>query len=480
MYIQFIISFIVYLACVLAIGVISSRKAKINYQPESQSSDFLLGGRSTHWFLTALSAHAADMSDWLFMGLPAAVYLHGAYEIWIPLGLLTGMFLTWHCIAARLRVASEKYGGLTVASYFKNRFGDTSGAIVAVCALISFFYFAVYLSVGLKGIGYVLKSAFHIDYHLGTFLAVLVVVAYTVVGGFVSVAWIDLFQGIFLLIMLLFVPIYAFFKIGGIDALIQGAAHRSVSLWLIPDFSLQGILSIILNPFAWCLGYFGMPHVLTKFMGSADAEQMHKAKYVGITWQLLATSSAVAVGLVGLAYFANGILGKPEFIFIEMTKGLFNPWCAGAVLCAILAATISTVDSQLLVLASIVAHDFYKNLLCKQATSRQILTVYRWALVCAALAGFAIAWNEESTIMALVKYAWSGLGCSFGPLMILSLYSTVINKYGALAGIITGAVVSALWDVVNPLLTSMPIYSMVPGFISGLVICYGVSYMTRK
>ncbi len=480
MYIPFIISFIVYLALVLCIGLIASRTSRSTYNPAGQTADFLLGDRSTNWFLTALSAHAADMSDWLFMGLPAAVYMQGGTQVWIPIGLLCGMFCAWHFIAARLRIASEKYGGVTLASYFKNRFNDASGMLVTLCALISFFFFAVYLSVGLKGIGYVLKSAFHIDYHIGIFLAVLVVLSYTLIGGFISVAWIDLFQGLFLLAMLIFVPVYAFMYVGGLQAIFAGAALRNVSLALIPDFSLYSLTSILLNPFAWSLGYFGMPHVLTKFMGAAHARDMHKAKYLGISWQLLATTSAVMVGIVGLAYFAHGVPGKPEFIFIEMAKGLFNPWLAGIVLCAILAATISTVDSQLLVLASIVAQDFYKNLFNKQATSRQILYVYRCALIVAACVGYAIAWNEESTIMALVKYAWSGLGASFGPLMILSLYSTKVNRYGAIAGVLSGAFVSAIWDLINPLITTMPIYSIVPGFIAGFVVIYGVSLITNK
>lgn len=480
MYIQFIITFVVYLGIVLAIGIIASRKKIKTYHPEEQSTEFLLGNRSTHWFLTALSAHAADMSDWLFMGLPAAIYMHGGSQIWIPIGLLVGMFLTWQFIAKRLRVASEQYGGTTIASFFKNRLHDTTGTIGAVCALISFFFFAIYLSVGLKGIGYVLKSAFGINYHIGTFLAVIVVIIYTVLGGFVSVAWIDLFQGLFLLLMLMFVPIYAFFQGGGVSAIIEGAALRGVSLPLLTDFSWYGIVSIIVNPFAWCLGYFGMPHIVTKFMGSSDANELHKAKYVGVAWQFLALLSAVAVGLVGLAYFVDGVPGKPEFIFIEMAKNLFNPWLAGIVLCAILAATISTVDSQLLVLASIVAQDFYKNIFNKQATTEQIVAIYRYALIGAAFIGFLIAWNEESTIMSLVQYAWAGLGASFGPLMILSLYSKTINKYGAIAGIIAGAVISAVWQTLNPYITSMTIYSIVPGFITGLLVIYIVSWITEK
>ncbi len=479
MYYQFVIVFCVYLLAVFMIGFISSIKAHGLKKVTEQSADLLLGGRSTHWFLTALSAHAADMSDWLFMGLPAAVYMCGAKEIWIPIGLLVGMFMAWHFIAKPLRKSSEEYNALTLASYFNNRFHDTSGILIIIAALISFFYFTIYLSVGLKGIGYVLQAAFNLNYHIGIALALGVITTYTILGGFVSVAWLDLFQGIFLLAMLLLVPIYAFFTVGGASAIIQSAAADHISLALVPDFSIVGVLSILLNQFAWCLGYMGMPHILTKFMGSSDAESLHKAKYVGLTWQFLATFAAVAVGLVGIAYFSTG-LAKPEFIFIQMTKELFNPWLAGVILCAILAATISTVDSQLLVLASIISNDFYKNIFCKQAKPSQILRVFRFSLCAAGIVGFAIASNEQSTIMALVKYAWAGLGASFGPLMILSVYSKRINKYGAIAGIITGAVISAVWNFINPFITTMPIYAMVPAFMSGLLVIYGVSLMTEK
>jgi len=479
MQIQFLSAFIIYLLTILLIGIISSKKAK-NITSDNGSTSFILGNRSTNWFLTALSAHASDMSDWLFMGLPAAVYVAGGYEIWIPIGLLIGMFLCWHFIASPLRIETEKYHATTLASYFKNRFNDKSGIIVGIAALISFFFFSIYLSVGLKGIGYVLKSAFDINYHLGILLAVLVVVAYTLIGGFVSVAWIDLFQGIFLLIMLMFVPIYTFFYIGGWPAITQAAQSKSISLSLLPDYSLRTIASILLNPFAWGLGYFGMPHILTKFMGAQNSKDMYKSKYLGLVWQFLATFSAIAVGVVGIAYFTNGIPFKNEFIFIEMTKTLFNPWLGGFILCAILAATISTVDSQLLVLAGIIAEDFYKNIFNKKATGQQVYFVYRIALIIAAIAGFLVAWNEESTIMSLVKYAWSGLGSAFGPVIIMLLYSKNINKYGAIAGILTGTIVSIFWNYINPYITTINIYSIVPAYIFALISIYFVSKLTNS
>jgi solute:Na+ symporter, SSS family len=470
-----LIAFIGYLILVAFIGFGASK-----LQRSTGSSDFILGGRSTHWLLTALSAHAADMSDWLFMGLPAAVFLQGGTQIWIPIGLLCGMFGAWQFVARPLRIMSADYGATTLASFFQKRYADRQGLIGAVAALISFFFFAIYISVGLKGIGYVLETAFGIQYHSGIAIALAVILGYLLAGGFASVAVLDLFQGIFLLAMLLLVPIVAYFNVGGVTAILNAAAFKGVSLSLIPEFSFLTLLSIVLNPFAWALGYFGMPHILTKFMGSANAEDLHKAKYVGVTWQLLATGAAVMVGIVGIAYFQGVDLAKPELIFVLMAKQLFTPFWAGVVLCAIVAATISTVDSQLLVLAGIITEDFYKGMIKTTASTRELKNAYTGALIVAATIGFAIAWHESSTIMGLVRYAWAGLGAAFGPLMLVALYSNYANKYGALAGIITGAMVAATWDFVNPLITTMQIYAIVPAYLASFAAIYGVSFAIRK
>jgi solute:Na+ symporter, SSS family len=467
-------AFVLYLGVIFIIGisVACCKKSK-------DTSDFILGGRSTHWLLTALSAHAADMSDWLFMGLPAAVYVYGGTQMWIPIGLLCGMFSAWHFIAKPLRIVSAQLGASTIASFFQKRYNDNSGLIGAVTALISFFFFSIYISVGLKGIGYVLEAAFGINYHLGIAIALLVIVSYLLVGGFASVALLDLFQGIFLLGMLVLVPLVAFMKIGSFDALIDAAKIKKVSLALIPDWSMHSILAIFLNPFAWALGYFGMPHILTKFMGSENPDDLYKAKYVGISWQLCATGAAVAVGIVGIAYFQDVLLEKPELIFVVMAKTLFPPFFAGIVLCAIVAATISTVDSQLLVLAGIITEDFYKGFINPAASQMHMRVMYKISLVIAASIGFCVAWHESSTIMGLVRYAWAGLGASFGPLMILSLYSKYPNKYGALAGILTGAIVAAIWDFINPLVTSMPVYAIVPAYVASIIAIYAGSCVIK-
>lgn len=477
---QLITAFLLYISLVFIIGIISAWYYK-KQLVLSDTGDFILGGRSTHWLLTALSAHAADMSDWLFMALPAAVYMAGGVEIWIPIGLLIGMYLSWHFIARPLRVSSEHYQANTIASYFKKRYNDTSGILGGLTALISFFFFSAYIAVSLKGIGYVLYAAFDIPYHGGIFIALFVILSYLLIGGFASVAFLDLFQGIFLLSMLLLVPLYAFFThIGSFQLIHEAASLKNISLSLIPSWSLSSILYIICNPFAWCLGYFGMPHILTKFMGSADAEDMHKAKYVGITWQFLALSAAVAVGIVGIAYFTNGIPMKNELIFVEMAKSLFNPFLAGIVLCAILAATISTVDSQLLVLAGVIAEDFYKGFINKIASVQQIYRVYTYALFGASCVGFLVAWNEASSIMGLVRYAWAGLGGTYGPLMLCSLYSRYPNKYGAIAGMVTGGIVAAVWDLINPYVLPMPVYAIIPAYIANFCAIYLVTWITKR
>jgi len=475
-----LVAFILYLSVVTLIGIVGAWYQKKATPHTQAGTDFILGGRSTHWLLTALSAHAADMSDWLFMGLPAAVFLKGGTQMWIPIGLLCGMFCAWHFIARPLRIASAQYGATTLASFFQKRYDDTRGLLGAISAGISFFFFSIYISVGLKGIGYVLESAFGLHYHLGVGVALVVILTYLLLGGFASVALLDLFQGFFLLAMLILVPVIAYMATGSLSEISSAAEARNLSLSLIPDFSFITMLSIVLNPFAWCLGYFGMPHILTKFMGSENAADFHKAKYVGVTWQLLATGAAVAVGLVGIAYFQDIIVEKPELIFVLMAKQLFSPFWAGIVLCAIVAATISTVDSQLLVLAGIITEDFYKGLLRPIASHHELKRVYTIALVIAATIGFVIAWHESSTIMGLVRYAWAGLGATFGPLMLVSLYAEYPNKYGALAGIITGATVAATWDLINPHVTSMQIYAIVPAYAASFVAIYGVSWATTK
>jgi sodium/proline symporter len=469
-------SFLIYLVVLLAIGYGSVWRSR--HDQSDSLATFMLGGRSLNYWVTAISAHAADMSDWLLMGFPAAIYLKGMSGLWIAIGLTIGMSCTWHFIAAPLRTITEYYDAYTLTSYFEKRFKDTSGMLRISGALMIAFFFTVYLAAGIKGVGLLLNSVFDIPYHAGAFLGIVVVIAYTIIGGFVAAGWTELFQGIFLLCMLMITPICAYLKIGGVDAITTAAAQKNISLALIPDYSVSTILGVILGPLAWGLGYFGMPHVLIKFCGAKNTEELRKSKYIGMTWQTLALASAAAVGLVGIAYFST--LAKPELIFVEMTRSLFPSFIAGFILCAFLAATLSTMDAQLLVLAGIIAQDLYKGSINRKASDKMILFVYRLSLVVVALVSYFIAYNERSTVFGLVQYAWGGLGASFGPLVIGSLYSKSINKYGALAAIIGGGVASALWKNSIGSIAGIAINEIVPGFFVGFTLLYLVSFITRR
>jgi len=460
----FIVSFVVYFAILLGIG-------SVFYKKNASSSDFLLGGRSLNFWVTALSAHASDMSSWLFMGFPAMVYMNGMFECWTAFGLLSGMFLTWQFIAPKLRSATEQYDCLTLSSYFEKRFGDTSGILSTVSALLMLLFFTFYISSGIVGLGRLFESVFTIDYHAGIVVGVGIVTIYTLIGGFVAVAWNDMFQALFLLVMIVLVPIIAFFRVTSIEGIQLAAAAHNVSLQLLPP-SKTWLDALILS-LGWGLGYFGLPHVLVKYMGIDNVNDMKKAQWVGLTWQALTLGAAAFIGLVGLAYFPQP-LANPELIFVKMVTSLFSPLISGFVLCAILAAAISTLDSQILVAGSSIAQDLYKRLVNQRASSDEILRATRLAIVGIAVSAVALAFNNSSTIYDLVFYAWAGLGSSFGPLVITSLYAKSINKYGALAGLCIGGLTGAVWPYFN---AAIP--AIIPGFCLSIATIFLVSWMTN-
>lgn len=465
MQIQFLLIFIIYLLTILTIGFLFSKKL----DKKLKEDDLILGGRSSNWLITALSTHASDMSDWLFMGLPASVYLNGIKEIWIVIGLIFGMFCSWQFIAKKIRLESKKYNSGTLVSYLKNRFKDDSGIIILLSSLIMFFFFIIYLSVGIKGIGYLLESTFNLDYYLSTLSAVIVIIIY-IFAGFNSVSYIDSFQGIFLLLMLIIVPIYALIKlkVNNIDIL-----NIFKFKYLIKDINLR-----LLNQFPWFLGYFGMPHILTKFMAIKDVKDINKSKYFGLTWQFLALFSAFSVGIIGSCYFKD--LNNPELIFIDMTKSLFNPWITAIILCAILSATISTIDSQLITIATTFSYDIYKNLINKNSTEKELNNIYKISIIVSGFIALLIAWQKNNSIMGLVQYSWSGLGSSFGPSVLLALYSKKINRFGIIASIITGLLVSIFWNLINNYIFSIKIYSILPAFVLSILFAYIVSFLTKN
>lgn len=467
-----IIAFFIYFAVLLALALLFHKK-------QTTSSEFITGNRSLSFWLVAISAHASDMSSWLFMALPMTIFTIGLSQAWIAVGLLIGMFLNWHFVAKRLRIMTENYDCDTLSSFFEKRFKDTSSSISLVSAIAMVIFLTHYLSAGFIAMGDLLESLFGLNYMLGLSIAVCVVIIYTFVGGFTTVAWTDLFQGIFLLLMILLVPYVALGKIGGWTEITTIAQQKNISLSLIPDWSFHSITSLFLLAMGWGLGYFGMPHIITKFMGIKNASELNKSKWLGISWQAITLGAAIAVGLIGIAYFPEG-LANPELVFIEMVKGLFHPFMVGFILCGIIAANMSTMDSQILVCSSILSKDLYKYFHAVPPPDKKILWVSKISVVLVSLIALLLAFKRSTSIAATVSYSWSGLGSAFGPLILMSLYSKKINKYGALAGIVMGTCVVMVWPTIGSSITSYNVMPMIPGFFCSLASIYAVSSLTAK
>lgn len=467
-----LLPFIAYFCILLSIGLIS-------HQKQNSSADFIVGNRSLNFWVTALSAHASDMSSWLFMAFPAAIFMGGLSQTWIAFGLLIGMFLNWQLVAKKLRTSTENYNSYTLSTFFEKRFNDKSGTIRLLTAIMALTFLTCYIAAGLIAMGGILESLFNIDFYVGITIASIVILIYIFSGGFITVAWTDLFQALFLIFMILIVPTVAYFKLdNGFTSILNAAETKGISLNFIPDYSPQTLLGISFLVLSWGLGYFGQPHIITKFMGIKKAEDMKKSKYIGMTWQLIALVAAAAIGLVGIPYFAEG-LANPELVFIEMVKSMFHPLLAGFILCGVLAASMSTMDSQILVCGSVISEDLYKNLFKRPVSPKELLFVTRLGVVLVSALSLFLALNKNSTILEAVLYAWSGLGCAFGPLVLMSLYSKKANKYGAIAGVLIGGIIAGTWNMINPYLTDLAIPSMIPGFFLSLLSISVVSRLTQ-
>lgn len=449
----------------------------LSYHKQTSSTDFIIGNRSLNYWLTALAAHASDMSSWLFMGYPAIIIAGGLFNSWAAIGLIVFMFLNWQWIAPKIRVATEQYNSLTFSSFFESRLADTSGLIRLFTALMSLFFYTVYISAGLVGLGVLLESLFQIPYSIGVLIGIAVVIPYVFTGGYVTLAWIDLFQGLFLMAVIIFVPFYLLSDVGGWNGIVQAASMQKLSLSLIPYNQPLSWWQVLFITAGWGLGYFGQPHIITKFMGIRHVHEIHKSKYIGMTWMCIALIAATFVGLVGIAYF-QGSLSNPEQVFTQMVQESFHPFFAGFILCGVLAATINAMSSQVLVLSSSLTEDFYKRIFRKKAMSSELLIVSRIGVLIVAFVAFMIAHGKVHSIYSLVLYAWSGLGASFGPLLLLSLHWKGLNKYGAWGGIIAGGSITGLWPNINSCIP-IQIPALIPGFTISLLLIIIISKITN-
>lgn len=449
-----------------------------SYKKTQTSQDFIIGGRGLNFWLTALAAHASDMSSWIFMGYPVALFLTGSFNIWLAAGLTIFMFVNWQCIAPKIRVATEKFDSMTFSSFFESRFKDTGGGLRIVTALMCFLFYTIYISASFYALGLLLQTFFGFPYWISLLAGVLIVIPYLFVGGYITLAWTDFFQGIFLLLVIISTPIIATLHIGG-SLVVENALQKAHFFDnLIPSYTPLGFLAILFSMASWGLGYFGQPHIVTKFMGIKNPLEIRKSKMIGMTWQVLILTSATFIGMIAIAYFQNGI-ENPQLIFVRMVGAIFPTFLGTFVLCAIIGATITHADSQILVLASTLTEDFYKRIFRKKATSKELLIVSRLSILFVAALSYLVAYNPPSSIFVLVEYAWFGLGSAFGPLVVFALYSKSANKYGAYAGVISGGLIAAVWPLVNDYF-HLSIPTLIPGFGVSSLLIFLVSKLSQK
>ncbi|TQE90386.1 sodium/proline symporter PutP [Ureibacillus terrenus] len=467
-----LLAIILYMVAMLLIGWYSFLRT-------SNLKEFMLGGRGLGPITTALSAGAADMSGWLLMGLPGAIYAAGLVEAWIAIGLTVGQYLNYILVAPRLRVYTHvSKDSITIPSFLDNRLRDNTKLLRIASGVVILVFFTFYVSSGMVSGGKFFQSSFGLDYHLGMLIVAGVVVLYTLFGGFLAVSYTDVVQGTIMFLALILVPLVGVFVTGGLGETANSiTAVNMEHLELLPSTAAAaGIISSV----AWGLGYFGQPHIIVRFMAINTVKEMKNARRIGIGWMILSLVGAICTALVGVAYFQqNGLtLNDPETIFIEMGKILFHPFVAGILLAAILAAIMSTISSQLIVTSSALIEDIYRVLFKKDASDKHYVTAGRLAVLVVSIVAILLAWNPNNTILDLVAFAWAGFGSSFGPIIILALYWRKLTNMGAFSGMVVGAIVAFIWGQSDAL--SGMIYEMVPGFFSNLIVAVIVSLLTYK
>ena len=466
-----VVTFAIYLIAMIAIGFYA-------WYSTRTFDDYILGGRSLGAYVTAMSAGASDMSGWLLMGLPGAIYLGGASEIWIVVGLLIGAWANWRFVAGPLRVYTERTrNALTLPDYFTHRFADDKRILRIISALVILVFFAVYCASGIVAGARLFESVFGVPYAQALWYGAAVTIAYTMIGGFLAVSWTDTVQASLMIFALILTPIMVIVGNGGFDASL--AVIREVDPSRLHWIGKGGALAII-SSMAWGLGYFGQPHILARFMAADSVRSIPAARRIGMTWMAGCLIGSVAVGFFGIAWFgahvdaAAEVNANSERVFILLAEQLFNPWIAGILLSAILAAVMSTLSCQLLVCSSVLTEDLYRGFLRKKAGNRELVWIGRSGVLLIALVAIAIAWNPQSRVLGLVAYAWAGFGAAFGPLILLSLYWKRINRNGALAGMLAGAATVILWKQ-----SGSALYEIVPGFIAATIAIVVVSLLTR-
>lgn len=463
-----IISIIVYMAGMLFLGYLA-------YKRTSNLTDYMLGGRDLGPVVTALSAGASDMSGWLLMGLPGAMYIGGASAAWIAVGLTLGAYLNWIYVAPRLRTYTEvANNSITIPDFLENRFKDSSRILRITSAVVIIIFFTFYTSSGMVAGGELFKTAFNMNYETGIFLTAGIVILYTLFGGFLAVSWTDTAQGTIMFLALILVPAVTIVNIG--SPMITFEEIKAIDPNLLHIF--EGTTAIgIISLLAWGLGYFGQPHIIVRFMAIKDVKEMKKARRIGMGWMIFSLIGATFTGLVGIAYFQDAPLQNAETVFIVLAEQLFPSVITGFLLAAILAAVMSTISAQLLVTSSALTEDFYKAFLKRNASDKELVFVGRMAVLAVAIIAIVLALNPSETILNLVGYAWAGFGAAFGPVILLSLFWKRMTKWSALVGMVVGTVTVIVWESIESV---SDVYEIIPGFIACTLAIVVVSLLSKK
>lgn len=489
-----LITIIAYLSAMVVIGIVYSKK-------NNDVGDFYLGGRKLGPLVSAMSAEASDMSSYLLMGLPGLAYLSGCAEVgWTAIGLAIGTYLNWLIVAKRLRVYSQKTSSITIPDFFSNRYKDNSKVLIGIAAAIILIFFVPYTASGFSACGKLFNSLFGWNYHAAMIISAIIIILYTSLGGFLAASFTDLIQSIVMTIALAILVVFGIKTAGGIDAVADNA--KSIGNYLsftstqvvndAGEFEKTSFGFIpIVSTLAWGLGYFGMPHILLRFMAAGDKNKIKTSRRIASVWVVVAMGIAIFIGIIGRALTANGKIGElftsssSETVVVKMAdllskSGVIAAIAAGLIFAGILACTMSTSDSQLLAASSSMSENLLKGVFKVKMSDKTSMLAARAVLLIIAVLGIILAWDQDSSVFRVVSFAWAGFGATFGPVMLTSLFWKRSNKFGAIAGMIVGGIMVFVWKfVVRPMGGALDIYELLPAFIAALAAIVIVSLATK-
>lgn len=499
---QILFAMVGYMLIVILIGVFFAKKAQAN------SENYFLGGRSLGPWVAAMSAEASDMSGWLLMGLPGVAYWCGlADAAWTAIGLAVGTYINWLLVSKRLRAYSIVSGdSITIPDFLSNRFHEKKKLILGISAMFILIFFTVYAASCFVTCGKLFSGLFGYSYHSMMIAGAVFVLIYTAIGGFLAESASDFMQAVVMIIALVGVLVFGTAKAGGINAVIDnardipgylslvniaspvtdanGVQQAASGAPLFGDASSYGFLTI-LSTVSWGLGYFGMPQVLLRFMAIRKSSELKNSRRIAVVWVVISLTAAVSIGVIGRAVLPTDVAlatkSGAENVFAHLSQLLFHPVVAGVIMAGILAATISSSDSYLLIAASAVSKNLYEGIIKKDADDKQVMRVSRFMLMAITVIGMIIAWNENSVIFEIVSFAWSGFGATFGPIILFSLFWKRTNRAGAIAGMVSGGVMVFVWKLLlKPLGGVFGIYELMPAFLISCIFIIAVSLLTEK